>query len=49
MRREWMVLIAVTLALLFGAGTTFASMGIPLFAMAEEFHWSQAAAGITPT
>jgi MFS family permease len=45
MRREWLVLIAVTLALLFGAGTTFASMGIPLFAMAEEFHWSQAAAG----
>ncbi len=45
MRREWLVLIAVTLALLFGSGATFASMGIPLFAMAEEFHWSQGAAG----
>lgn len=45
MRREWLVLIAVTLTLLFGSGTTFASMGIPLFAMAEEFHWSLAAAG----
>jgi MFS family permease len=45
MRREWLVLIAVTIALLFGSGTTFASMGIPLFAMAEEFHWSQAGAG----
>jgi MFS family permease len=30
---------------LFGSGTTFPSMGIPLFAMAEEFHWSQAATG----
>jgi len=45
-RRAWLVLVAVTLALLFGSGTTFASMGIPLFAMAEEFHWSQAEAGI---
>ena len=44
-RRAWMVLIAVTVVLLFGSGTTFPSMGIPLFAMAEEFHWSQAAAG----
>lgn len=44
-RRAWLVLVAATLALLFGSGTTFASMGIPLFAMAEEFHWSQAEAG----
>jgi predicted MFS family arabinose efflux permease len=45
MRREYLVLAAVTLALLFGSGTTFASMGIPLFAMAGDFGWSQAAAG----
>ena len=44
-RRAWLVLIAVTIVLLFGSGTTFPSMGIPLFAMAEEFHWSQTAAG----
>jgi MFS family permease len=44
-RRAWLVLIAVTVVLLFGSGTTFPSMGIPLFAMAGEFHWSQAAAG----
>ena len=35
----------MTVVLLFGSGTTFPSMGIPLFAMAGEFHWSQAAAG----
>jgi MFS family permease len=45
-RRAWLVLVAVTLVLLFGSGTTFASMGIPLFAMAGEFHWSQAEAGV---
>ena len=44
-RRAWAVLIAVTVVLLFGTGTTFPSMGIPLFAMAEELHWSQTAAG----
>jgi MFS family permease len=44
-RRAWLVLIAVTVVLLFGSGTTFPSMGIPLFAMAGEFHWSQTASG----
>ena len=44
-RRAWLVLTAVTVVLLFGSGTTFPSMGIPLFAMAEEFHWSQTASG----
>jgi MFS family permease len=38
-------MIAVTAILLFSTGTTFPSMGIPLFAMADEFHWSQAASG----
>ncbi len=45
MRREWLVLIAVSTVLLFGSGTTFPSMGIPLFAMMREFRWSEAAAG----
>ena len=44
-RRAWLVLIALTVVLLFGSGVTFPSMGIPLFAMAAEFHWSQAASG----
>lgn len=44
-RRAWLVLIAVTVVLLFGSGTTFPSMGIPLFAMAGELHWSQTASG----
>jgi MFS family permease len=44
-RRAWLVLIAVTAILFFSTGATFPSMGIPLFAMAGEFHWSQAASG----
>jgi MFS family permease len=43
--RKWLVLVAVSLSLLFGSGTTFPSMGVPLFAMAQELHWSNAAAG----
>jgi hypothetical protein len=34
MRREWLVLIAVSIALLLCSGTTFPSMGAPPFAMA---------------
>ena len=45
LRRAWLVLIAVSLTLLFASGVTFASLGIPLFAMAQEFRWSEAAAG----
>jgi MFS family permease len=44
-RRAWLVLIAVMAILLFSSGTTFPSMGIPLFAMAGEFHWSEAGSG----
>jgi MFS family permease len=45
MRREMLVLIAASMALFFGTATTFSSMGIALFAMVGEFHWSEAAAG----
>ncbi len=45
MRREVLVLIATSLVLFFGTATTFSSMGVALFAMAGEFHWSEAAAG----
>jgi cyanate permease len=45
MRRDTQVLIASSVALFFGAATTFASMGVALFAMVGEFHWSEAAAG----
>jgi MFS family permease len=45
MRREALVLVATSIALFFGTATTFSSMGIALFAMVGEFHWSEAAAG----
>jgi MFS family permease len=44
-RRAMLVLIAASTILFFGQGTTFSSMGIALFAMVAEFHWSEAGAG----
>jgi MFS family permease len=45
MRREWLVLIATSLIMVFASATVFSSLGIALFAMAGEFHWSDAEAG----
>jgi MFS family permease len=45
MRREWLVLIATSLIMVFASATVFSSLGIALFAMAREFQWSDAAAG----
>ncbi len=43
--RKTAVLWAVTIACLFISATTFGSLGVPVFAMAGEFGWSEAEAG----
>jgi MFS family permease len=45
MRREWLVLVATSAIMVFASATVFSSLGVVLFAMAREFHWSDAAAG----
>lgn len=45
MIRARLVLIAVSAVFFFVSATTFQAMGIPLFAMAGELGWSEAAAG----
>jgi MFS family permease len=44
-KRKWRVLAAVSLLFFFVSGSTFSSLGIVLFAMAGELHWSMAEAG----
>ncbi len=44
-RREYLGLVAAAAILVFGSATTFSTMGIVLFAMLREFHWSEAVAG----
>ena len=44
-KRKWWVLAAVSLMFFFVSGSTFSSLGIVLFAMAGELHWSMAEAG----
>ena len=43
--RRWWVLAAVSLMFFFVSGSTFSSLGIVLFTMAGELHWSMAEAG----
>jgi len=43
--RRWWVLAAVSLMFFFVTGSTFTSLGIVLFTMAGELHWSMAEAG----
>jgi len=43
--RGWWVLAAVSLMFFFVSGSTFSSLGIVLFTMAGELHWSMAEAG----
>src|SRR5579871_5195755 len=43
--RAWLVMIAATAIFLFAGATTFQSMGIVVFAMQREFHWTDAEAG----
>ena len=45
MRREWLVLAAASTIMVFASATVFSSLGIALFAMQGEFHWSDAATG----
>ena len=44
-RRPWLVMIAVTAIFFFASATTFQSMGIVVFAMQGDFHWTEAEAG----
>ncbi|MDE1145906.1 MAG: MFS transporter [Azospirillaceae bacterium] len=45
MRREWLVLAAVSLSFFFLNAATFASLGVVLYTMVGELHWSFKAAG----
>jgi MFS family permease len=45
MRQKWLVLVAVSLIFFFLNGATFASLGVVLFSMIKDLHWSQTAAG----
>lgn len=43
--RQWWVFGAVSLMFFFISGSTFSSLGVVLFTMAGQFHWSMAEAG----
>ena len=45
MQRRWLVLIAVSLMFFFISSTTFMSLGVLLFAMSRDLHWTQTQAG----
>jgi len=47
MQQKWLVLVAVSLIFFFLNGATFASLGVVLFSMIRELHWSQTAAGVS--
>lgn len=47
MQRKWWVMIAVSLFFAFETAATFSSFGIVLYAMAADFGWSNAAAGMS--
>ncbi len=44
---EWLVFGAVSLAFLFVNFSTFASLGVVLFTMVKDLHWSKTAAGFS--
>jgi MFS family permease len=46
MYRKWLVLLAVSFMFLFVTGATFTSLGVVLFTMMRDLHWSHAAGGI---
>ena len=46
-RREWLVLAAVSTVFFFLNGATFTSLGVVLYSMLTELHWSQTAAGFS--
>jgi MFS family permease len=45
MPRQWLVFAAASLMFFFITGATFMSMGVVLYAMIAQLHWSQTAAG----
>lgn len=49
MPRKWWILAVTTLCFFFLNGATFTSLGVVLFTMAGELHWSQTAAGFSFT
>ncbi len=48
-RSPWQVFAAVSLIFFFLNGATFTSLGVVLYTMVAELHWSQAAAGFSFT
>lgn len=47
MRREWLILAAVTLSFFFLNAATFTSLGVALYTMVADLHWSHTAAGFS--
>jgi cyanate permease len=47
MRYRWSTLAAVSLVFFFLNGATFASLGVVLYTMIADLHWSQTAAGFS--
>ncbi|CAN5226831.1 MFS transporter [soil metagenome] len=45
MQRKWWVLVAVSLMFFFISGSTFSSLGVALFWMKQDLHWTQTEAG----
>lgn len=47
MQRAWLIFTVVSLFFFFVTAATFTSLGVVLFTMAAELHWSKSAAGST--
>ena len=47
MQRKWLVMAAAALFFCFATAATFTSLGVVLFTMVTELHWSNAAAGVS--
>lgn len=47
MQRKHLIMFAVSLGFFFVTATTFTSLGLVLYSMVAELHWSQAAAGFS--
>lgn len=47
MHRQWWILAAVTLSFFFLNAATFTSLGVELYSMIADLHWSQTEAGLS--
>ncbi len=47
MQRKWLVLLSVSLMYFFVSSSTFTSLGVVLFSMVRDLHWTQTEAGIS--